>query len=147
MPASEETVLNRLHYVKMEGPEIFRFASRKVAEATTQVIAKARLRREDVDLFIPHQANMRIIDSAVRRLGLDGSRVFVNLERYGNTSSASIPMALCAAEAQGRLRPGDTVVMVAVGAGLTWGAAAIQWCAHLAPVEQLANAEVALSTR
>jgi 3-oxoacyl-[acyl-carrier-protein] synthase-3 len=88
---------------------------------------------DDINLFIPHQANTRIIDAAVRRVGISPQRVFVNIDRYGNTSSASIPVALCEAEEQGRLHPGDTVVMVGFGAGLTWGAGAIQWAAHVAP--------------
>lgn len=132
MPASEETVRKRLHYVKMAGPEVFRFATRVVAESTKQVLAKAGLAVDDLDLFIPHQANTRIIDSAVRRLGVPTDRVFVNIQRYGNTSSASIPIAMCEAEAQGRLRPGANVGMVGFGAGLTWGAGVIQWAAHLA---------------
>lgn len=132
-PASEETVRNRLHYVKMSGPEVFRFATRVLVQSTQQVMAKANLRVSDIDLFIPHQANTRIIDFAVRKLHVPDDRVFLNIARYGNTSSASIPIALCEAEAEGRLRPGDTVVMVGFGAGLTWGAGAIEWAAHVAP--------------
>jgi 3-oxoacyl-[acyl-carrier-protein] synthase-3 len=133
MPASEETVRQGMHFVKMAGPEVFRFASRVVADASNQVLAKADLSVADIDLFIPHQANTRIIDSAVRRLGIPTDRVFINIDRYGNTSSASIPIAMCEAHEQGRLHPGDTVVMVGFGAGLTWGAGAIQWAAHLVP--------------
>jgi 3-oxoacyl-[acyl-carrier-protein] synthase-3 len=132
-PASEETVRNRLHYVKMAGPEVFRFATRVVVDATRQVLDKASLAVEDLDVFIPHQANTRIIDSAVRRLGIPAERVFVNIDRYGNTSSASIPIALCEAEDAGLLFPGAAVAMVGFGAGLTWGAGLIQWAAHLAP--------------
>lgn len=132
-PVSAETVRDRLHFVRMAGPEVFRFATRVVAEATQQVLAKAELGVSDIDLFIPHQANTRIIDSGVRRLGIPPERVFVNIANYGNTSSASIPIALCEAEEQGRLRTGDTVAMVGFGAGLTWGAGLIQWNAHLVP--------------
>lgn len=132
-PASEETLRDRLHFVRMAGPEVFRFATRVVAEATEQVLAKAQLTVDDIDLFIPHQANTRIIDSGVRRLGIPTDRVFVNIERYGNTSSASIPIALCEAEEQDRLHPGDTVAMVGFGAGLTWGAGVVQWAAHVEP--------------
>ncbi|HEX6507647.1 MAG TPA: beta-ketoacyl-ACP synthase III [Chloroflexota bacterium] len=127
MPAREETVRNGLHFVRMAGPEVFRFATRVVAEATQQVLAKVGLTAQEIDLFIPHQANTRIIDSAVRRLGIPEDRVFINIDRYGNTSSASIPIALCEAYDQGRLHPGDTVVMVGFGAGLTWAAGAVQW--------------------
>lgn len=133
LPASEETVTGRMHFVRMAGPEVFRFASRVVAESTNQVLDKVGLRADDIDLFIPHQANTRIIDSAVRRLGIPKDRVFINIDRYGNTSSASIPIALYEAEEQGRLHPGDTVVMVGFGAGLTWAAGAVQWGAHVAP--------------
>jgi 3-oxoacyl-[acyl-carrier-protein] synthase-3 len=133
MPAREETVRDRLHFVRMAGPEVYRFATRVVAEATTQVLGKVGLDANDVDLFIPHQANTRIIEAAVRRLKIPWERVFVNIDRYGNTSSASIPIALCEAVDAGRLRPGDRVVMVGFGAGLTWGAGAIQWAGHLAP--------------
>jgi 3-oxoacyl-[acyl-carrier-protein] synthase-3 len=129
----------------MAGPEVFRFATRVVAEATSQVLAKARLRTEDIDLFIPHQANTRIIEAAVRRLKIPEERVFVNIERYGNTSSASIPIALCEAVQTGRLQPGDRVVMVGFGAGLTWAAGAIQWAGHLAPQKTRQTATSAVS--
>jgi len=133
MPASEETVRARLHYVKMVGPEVFRFAMRVLATSTRQVLEEAGLSVADIDLFIPHQANKRIIDPGVRRLGIPEDRVFVNIDRYGNTSSASIPICLCEAYDQGRLEAGDTVAMVGFGAGLTWGAGVIQFAAHLAP--------------
>lgn len=136
MPASEATVRDGLHFVKMHGPEVFRFATSAVVDATRRVLAKAGLGVEDIDLFIPHQANRRIIDYAVRRLAIPEERVFLNIERYGNTSSASIPIALAEAEASGRLQPGDTVVMVGFGAGLTWGAGVIEWAAHRKPAVQ-----------
>jgi 3-oxoacyl-[acyl-carrier-protein] synthase-3 len=127
MPTREDTVREGMHFVHMAGPEVFRFATRVVAESTQQVLAKAGLTAADVDLFIPHQANTRIIDYAVHRLGIADDRVFINIDKYGNTSSASIPLALCEAHEQGRLRPNDIVVMVGFGAGLTWAAAALQW--------------------
>jgi 3-oxoacyl-[acyl-carrier-protein] synthase-3 len=145
MPAREETVRDGLHFVRMAGPEVFRFATRVVAEATSQVLAKAGLRTEDIDLFIPHQANTRIIEAAVRRLKIPEERVFVNIERYGNTSSASIPIALCEAVQTGRLQPGDRVVMVGFGAGLTWAAGAIQWAGHLAPQRERPTATSGVS--
>jgi 3-oxoacyl-[acyl-carrier-protein] synthase-3 len=139
MPTTDETLRDNLHVVKMAGPEVFRFATRVVAESTRQVLDKTGLTTDDIDLFIPHQANERIIDSAVRRLGIAKERVFVNIDRYGNTSSASIPIALCEAEEQGRVKPGDTVVMVGFGAGLTWGAGALQWGAHVSPQRDQAS--------
>jgi 3-oxoacyl-[acyl-carrier-protein] synthase III len=135
-PASEETIANRMHFVKMAGPEVFRFATRVVEESTGQVLKKAGLTPDDIDLFIPHQANVRIIDHAVKRLHIPQDRVFLNIDRYGNTSSASIPIALYEAQQQGKLRPGDTIVTVGFGAGLTWGAGAIQWMAHVAAEER-----------
>jgi 3-oxoacyl-[acyl-carrier-protein] synthase-3 len=136
LPAREETVRDRLHFVRMAGPEVYRFATRVVGEATQQVLDKAGLRSEDIDLFIPHQANTRIIDVAVRRLAMREDRVFVNIDRYGNTSSASIPIALCEAEERGLLEPGSRVLMIGFGAGLTWGAGVMQFACHLAPRRQ-----------
>jgi 3-oxoacyl-[acyl-carrier-protein] synthase-3 len=126
-PASSETVAQRLHYVRMNGQEVYKFAVRVMNEATEQVLQKAGLTLDDLDLLVPHQANIRIIEGAIKRLGIDPERVVVNLDRYGNTSSASIPIALCEALAEGRLREGDTVVMVSFGAGLVWGAVALRW--------------------
>ena len=136
LPARAETVRDRLHFVRMAGPEVYRFATRVVGEATQQVLAKAGLHPSDVDLFIPHQANTRIIDAAVRRLSMRGDRVFINIDRYGNTSSASIPIALCEAEERGLLEPGSRVLMVGFGAGLTWAAGIMQFACHLAPRRQ-----------
>lgn len=146
-PAREETVRDRLHFVRMAGPEVFRFATRVVAESTQQVLEKAGMTTEDVDLFIPHQANTRIIDAAVRRLGFPADRVFINIDRYGNTSSASIPIALCEAEERGLLYPGARVVMVGFGAGLTWAAGIMQFAAHLAPRQEERLAAPAVSLR
>ncbi|MBY6276226.1 beta-ketoacyl-ACP synthase III [Symbiobacterium thermophilum] len=127
LPASPETVAQGLHYVHMNGPEVFKFAVRVMDEATVQVVEKAGLTVGDIDLLVPHQANVRIIDSAVKRLGLAPEKVVVNLDRYGNTSSASIPVALTEALAEGRVRDGDLVVCVSFGAGLVWGALALRW--------------------
>lgn len=126
-PASHGTVDEKLHYIHMNGREVFRFATRVMGKAAEEVIEAAGLAIDDVDLFIPHQANMRIIRSAAKHLNLPMERVFVNLERYGNTSTASIPIAFCEALAEGRIKPGDNVVMVAFGAGLSWAAALMQW--------------------
>jgi 3-oxoacyl-[acyl-carrier-protein] synthase-3 len=127
MPASKETIGNGLHYIQMNGREVFRFATKVMAQATLDALEKAHLKLEDIDLIIPHQANYRIIDSAVRNLDFPMDRVFINVDRYGNTSTASIPIATCEAIQKGRLNPGDKVVFVGFGAGLTWGASVVQW--------------------
>jgi 3-oxoacyl-[acyl-carrier-protein] synthase-3 len=128
-PASLETLAKNQHTIKMQGREVFRFATRVMADATEVVVKKAGLTLEDVDLLIPHQANIRIIRTAARRLKLPEERVFVNLDRYGNTSSASVPIALCEALQEGRIEAGDNLVLVGFGAGLTWAAALVQWAA------------------
>lgn len=126
-PASLETVQNKLHYVQMNGQEVYKFAVRVMNEATVQVLEKAGLTRADLDLLIPHQANIRIIEGARKRLELDPEKVVVNLDRYGNTSSASIPVALSEALEQGRVKDGDNLVLVSFGAGLVWAAVALRW--------------------
>jgi 3-oxoacyl-[acyl-carrier-protein] synthase-3 len=126
-PASEETVAARDHYIKMNGREVFKFAVRAIPRAIEQVVEKAGLTIDQVNCFIPHQANIRIIQAAAERLGQPMDRFFVNVERYGNTSSASVPVALYEAVEQGHIRQGDLVVFVAFGGGLTWGAAAMRW--------------------
>lgn len=110
----------------MDGSEVLKFAVRMMAKATNDVLAKAGLTIDDVDMIVPHQANIRIIDGAVKRLGIDKSKVFVNIEKYGNMSSACIPIALCEAIDEGRIKKGDTVVLVGFGGGLTWGSAVIK---------------------
>jgi len=114
-------------FVKMQGNDVFKHAVRDMVDCATDVVAAAGLTLADVDLFIPHQANIRIIDAIATRLKVPTAKVFVNIENYGNTSSATIPIALCEAVEQGRLKPGDILVLDAFGAGLTWGAAAIRW--------------------
>ena len=127
LPTSEETVRNRLHYIKMEGREVFKFAVRIMEEASVKALAMCGLTPADVDLFVPHQANIRIIDAAVQRLGLPQEKVFVNVESYGNTSAASIPLALDEAYRSGRIREGDVIAAVGFGAGLTWAAGVLKW--------------------
>ncbi|HEY8345865.1 MAG TPA: beta-ketoacyl-ACP synthase III [Symbiobacteriaceae bacterium] len=127
MPASHETVERRLHYIRMNGPEVYRFAVRVMNEATMQVLEKAGLSPEQIDLLVPHQANIRIIESAMKRLNIGPEKVVINVDRYGNTSSASIPLALAEALETGRLRDGQNLVLVSFGAGLTWGAVALRW--------------------
>jgi 3-oxoacyl-[acyl-carrier-protein] synthase III len=126
-PASHESISNRSHYVKMNGREVFRFATTVMPRATENVVRKVGWRSSDLALIIPHQANTRIIQAAAKRLGLPMEKFFVNLERYGNTSAASIPIALVEAIAAGQVKPGDKLVLVGFGAGLTWAAAAVQW--------------------
>ena len=133
LPASAETVRDGLHTIRMDGRKVFRFATRVMRQAALAAVEKAGLSMDDVALLIPHQANARIIEAAARGLNLPSERVFVNLDRYGNTSSASVPIALCEALEEGRIRPGDLLVAVGFGAGLTWGATAIRWMAPPAP--------------
>jgi 3-oxoacyl-[acyl-carrier-protein] synthase-3 len=128
-PASLETLADNQHTIKMNGREVFRFATRVMADAARVVTEKADLTLDDVALVIPHQANSRIIQTAARRLKLPEEKVYTNLERYGNTSSASIPIALCEAVNEGRVQSGDNLVLVGFGAGLTWAAATVQWAA------------------
>ncbi|RME83409.1 MAG: ketoacyl-ACP synthase III [Caldilineae bacterium] len=126
-PATLETVAAGKHFIKMDGRAVFRFATRVMAEATLQAIEKAGLSIDDIDLVIPHQANERIIKSSMRQLKLPEEKIFINLYDYGNTSTASIPIALCEAVEQDRLKPNDNLVMVGFGAGLTWAATAVKW--------------------
>src|SRR5579859_378454 len=126
-PTSVETVAERAHYVKMQGRDVFRFATRVVPESVVQALEAADLTTDDIDLLIPHQANVRIIDAAARRLKLPDSAVFSNVEKYGNTSAASIPVALCEALEAGLIEPDATVVMSGFGAGLSWGTAVWKW--------------------
>jgi 3-oxoacyl-[acyl-carrier-protein] synthase III len=127
MPASEETVANKLHTVSMAGREVFKFAVRVIGASTEEALKKAGLTKEDIDFLIPHQANIRIIDSAIKRFGLTEDKVVINLDRYGNMSSASIPVALDEAVRHGRIKKGDTLVLCGFGGGLTWGSAVIKW--------------------
>jgi 3-oxoacyl-[acyl-carrier-protein] synthase-3 len=111
----------------MDGREVYRFAVRAMEEASREAIARAGLTIDDIELAIPHQANLRIMTAVAKGLGLPQERMFSNVHLYGNTSSASIPVALCEAWEQGRLRPGDHILIVAVGGGLAWGASVIEW--------------------
>src|SRR5436190_14145747 len=126
-PASADTLAERAHYVKMQGREVFRFATRVLPESVVQALSAANLTTDDVDVLIPHQANTRIIDHAVRRLKVVDSTVFSNVEHYGNTSAASIPVALCEAVEEGMVQPGSTVVLSGFGAGLSWGTVVWKW--------------------
>ncbi|MGL5642754.1 MAG: beta-ketoacyl-ACP synthase III [Paraclostridium sp.] len=126
-PASEDTVKNRLHYVKMAGNDVFKFAVRIMQDASVKCIESANLDIQDIDYLIPHQANIRIIEASAKRLKLSMDKVHVNLDRYGNMSAASIPVALDEAYREGKIKKGDNVVLVGFGGGLTWGASVIRW--------------------
>ncbi len=123
----EKRVSHDKSTVWMAGSEVMKFAVKIMAEAADKVVADAGLTWDDIDLVIPHQANIRIVDSAAKRIGISTDRMFINVDRYGNTSGASIPIALCEARDMGRLKKGDKVVLVGFGGGLTWGAAVIEY--------------------
>ena len=128
-PSSVETIARGEHYIRMEGKETYRFATRTLATTALTSIKKAGLEPSDIDLFIPHQANIRIIEAVAKGLNLPMDRMYVNLDRYGNTSAASVPIALAEAVNEGRVKVGDRIVIVAFGAGFTSGAVTIQWTA------------------
>ncbi len=127
MPLTEAVLAERSHLVRMEGREVFKNAVRSMAEAADLALQQAGLTADDVELLVPHQANIRIIEATAKYAGIPMDRVFVNVDRYGNMSSASVPVALDEAVEQGRIKAGDDVLMVAFGAGLTWGATALRW--------------------
>jgi 3-oxoacyl-[acyl-carrier-protein] synthase-3 len=114
-------------FAKMNGREVFKFATRILVQSANDVLERAGFTIDDVDVYIPHQANVRIIDHATKKLGIPSDRVVINVDRYGNTSSGSIPLALAEAQADGRLQPGHLVLMTGMGAGLTWGSALMRW--------------------
>jgi 3-oxoacyl-[acyl-carrier-protein] synthase-3 len=126
-PTTPESVDAGLHWLRMEGKEVYRRAVRSMVESSQTTLEAAGMTVDDVDLFIAHQANARIIEAATSRLGLDASRNFMNIDRYGNTSAASIPIALAEAAEAGRLADGDLVLMSGFGAGLSWASALIRW--------------------
>jgi 3-oxoacyl-[acyl-carrier-protein] synthase-3 len=130
LPLTAEIMQEGRQFIQMAGNEVFKFAVRIMGDAAVEVIQRAGLTAEDIGLFVPHQANIRIIDAAAKRLGLPTEKVFINVHRYGNTSAASIPIALGEAIEQKSVKPGDNMVLVGFGAGLTWGAAALQWVAE-----------------
>jgi 3-oxoacyl-[acyl-carrier-protein] synthase-3 len=126
-PVSSETLEEELQFIKMNGAEVFRFATRVMVTSAEELLAACGTGIDDIDLYVPHQANKRIVDHAVKNLGLDPDKVLMNIDRFGNTSSASIPICLAEAQAEGRLEEGTRVLMSAVGAGLTWGSAYLTW--------------------
>lgn len=126
-PASVESVEGKLHFIKMNGNEIFRFASKVVVEIANILLDECGLQYQDIDLFIPHQANLRIIQTAMKRMSIPAEKTIINLDKFGNMSAACIPVALSMASAEGRLKSGDLVLMIAFGAGLTYGGAILSW--------------------
>jgi 3-oxoacyl-[acyl-carrier-protein] synthase-3 len=126
-PISERVVCERSHYMKMAGREVFKAAVLAMAEACDEALRRAGITADEVDLLIPHQANVRIIEATAKHAGMPMEKVMVNVDRYGNTSSASIPLALEQAVVEGRVKPGSLLLLVAFGAGFTWGSAVIRW--------------------
>jgi 3-oxoacyl-[acyl-carrier-protein] synthase III len=126
-PATSESVSERLHFVQMNGREVFKFATRVLVSSAEAVLAECGRTVDEVDVYVPHQANVRIIDYATQKLGIPEDRVVIDVDRYGNTSSGSIPIALADAKADGRLAAGRLVLMTGMGAGLTWGSGLIEW--------------------
>jgi 3-oxoacyl-[acyl-carrier-protein] synthase-3 len=130
MPATADSVAERKHFVQMNGREVFKFATRVLVSSAEHVLDECGRTVDDVDVYIPHQANVRIIEHAAAKLGIPKEKVIVNVDRYGNTSSGSIPIALADAQAEGRLHDGALVLMTGMGAGLTWGSGLIEWTAN-----------------
>jgi 3-oxoacyl-[acyl-carrier-protein] synthase-3 len=126
-PASKETIKEKMHYIKMSGTEVFKSAVRIMADAATHAVCSANLTCKDISLLIPHQANIRIINSVRERIGLPEEKVFLNVAKYGNVSAASTIMALCEAAEEKKIKKGDIIVLVAFGAGFTWGSVVIRW--------------------
>jgi 3-oxoacyl-[acyl-carrier-protein] synthase-3 len=126
-PSTAESVAERLHFVQMNGREVFKFATRVLVSSAEAVLAECGRTVDEVDVYVPHQANVRIIDHATQKLGIPEDRVVIDVDRYGNTSSGSIPLALADAKADGRLAVGRLVLMTGMGAGLTWGSGLIEW--------------------
>lgn len=127
VPATEQSLGERQHFIQMAGSEVFKFAVRIMGNAAEQALHKAGLGKADIDLLVPHQANIRIIQSALNRLQLSEDKCMINLDKYGNVSAGSIPIALAEAVESGRIKEGDTIVMVGFGGGLTWGASVLTW--------------------
>jgi 3-oxoacyl-[acyl-carrier-protein] synthase III len=128
-PATAESVATAQHYIRMNGKEVYKFAVNALPRTVRDAVARAGLTLGEIDLFIPHQANSRIIQSAADALGIPPEKVFTNVDRYGNTSAASIPIAICEAVEQGRLTAGTELVVAGFGGGLSWGASVIEWSA------------------
>ena len=126
-PASLESVQQRLHYIQFKGKEVFKLAINNITNLILETTRENGLTLDDIDLIIPHQSNLRIIEATMEKLGLPMEKAFVNIDKYGNTSSASVPIAIDEARKEGRLRKGNIVMLVAFGGGLTWGSSVIRW--------------------
>jgi len=126
-PLTAENVNDRGQYMKMAGREVFKAAVKAMGEACDEALRRAGVTAEEIELFVPHQANLRIIEATAKHSSIPMSKVMVNVDRYGNTSAASIPLALAQAEEEGRLKPGTLILLVAFGAGFTWGATVVRW--------------------
>ena len=126
-PATIESVQERLHYIRFKGKEVFKLAINTITNLVIETAQKNGFAVQDIDLIIPHQSNLRIIEATMERLKLPMEKAFVNIDKYGNTSSASVPIAIDEAQQEGRLRKGDLVMLVAFGGGLTWGSCVIRW--------------------
>ncbi len=127
LPTTNITIEQRQHFIKMEGKKVYKFANKMMVDSVIKALDKVDLTRKDIDLLIPHQANIRILKAVAKKLHLPLEKIMINLEKYGNTSAASIPIALDEAITQGKIKKGDIVVLTAFGAGLTWGAIVIRW--------------------
>lgn len=127
LPTSNKTIRERQHFIKMEGKKVYRFAKKMMVNSVIKALDKVDLTRKDIDLLVPHQANIRILKAVAKKLHLPLEKIMINLEKYGNTSAASIPIALDEAISQGKIQKGDIVVLTAFGAGLTWGSIVIRW--------------------
>ena len=127
MPPSDKMLAERQHFVKMKGNETFKVAVKTLEATAREALLANGMDITDVDLFIPHQANLRILNAVMERLGLDKERAVINMEKYGNTSAASIPLALDEAVRAGRVKPGTRILMAAFGSGLTWASAVVKW--------------------
>lgn len=126
-PATEETVKKRMHYIKQDGKKVFKFAVKGMADISIDILKKHGLTGKDIKLFIPHQANKRIIDASVKRLGLSPEQVLINIDKYANTTAATIPIGLAEAVEEGHIQTGDYILLAAFGAGFTWGSTLIRW--------------------
>ena len=126
-PATQETVRKRMHYVHQDGRMVFKFAVKLMTKVCKDLLKRNGLGPEDIKLFVPHQANLRIINSSVERLGLRQEQVLVNIDRYANTTAATIPVGLTEAQREGRIQNGDLVLLASFGAGFTWGSVLLRW--------------------
>jgi 3-oxoacyl-[acyl-carrier-protein] synthase-3 len=129
-PPTHETVDKKMHFIFQDGKTVFKAAVVGMADVSAEIMERNHLVGKDVDWLVPHQANLRIIDATAKRMGLDGSKVMINIDRYGNTTAATIPLCLSEWWQSGKLRKGQTIVMASFGAGYTWGAVLMKWTAE-----------------